>query len=109
MYFPLIPHQSCDFRDEGVGCMRRLSQKVSSLFSFTQVVKSEIGKVEYMCKLNDKVSLISKDTSNVVEGKHGPKQPKDTLLEKKKKETLLNNKEKLLTNKNTLLKIRKRF
>ena len=36
-----------------------------------------------MCKLNEKASLISKDTSNVVEGRHGPTQPKETLLENK--------------------------
>ena len=48
-------------------------------------MSSGSGKVEYMRKLNEKVSLISRDTSNVVEGRHGPKQHKETLLTKKRK------------------------
>ena len=56
-------------------------------------MKSGIGKVESMCKLHDKVSLISRDTSTVVEDRHGPNQPKEMIL----------------TNKETLPKKKKSF
>ena len=45
-------------------------------------MSSSNGKVEYMCKMNETVSFISRDTSNVVESRHGPKQPKETVLKK---------------------------